>query len=407
MNNMSMKEVFIGRQPVFDRDLNVYGYELLYRRDDINASGIIDDDRATSQVIVNTCLEFGLDRLVGTAPAFINVTPGLLLDHKNLPFSQEQVGLELPEDIALDDHLMDAVRALAEQGCTIVLDNFRYHEKLIPLLKLANIVKIDVRVVDDTRIRDYVEQLRPHKVKLLATKVETHEELASCMAMGFQYFQGYFLAKPKVVRTQGVAPSRLAVLRLLAALQDPDTRIGQIEELVSQDVSLSYKLLRYINSAFFALPKKIESIRRAATYLGIEPVKRWVRLVAMSGVVDQPQELLMTALNRAKMCELLGQAAGQGDMDAYFSVGLFSTLEALVEMPMAKVLEQLPLSDELTSALLRREGELGRALECILAHEKGDWQNVSFADLPPQSINEAFVQAVTWSRDASSGLMAG
>ncbi len=407
MNDTSMKEVFIGRQPIFDRDLNVYGYELLYRRDETNEAGIIDNDRATSQVIVNTFLEFKLDRLVGNAPAFINVTPGLLLDHQNLPFSQEQVGLELPEDVALDDHLMDAVRALAEQGYTIVLDNFRYHEKLVPLVKLANIVKIDVRVVDDATIRDYVAQLRPHKVKLLATKVETHEELASCMTMGFQYFQGYFLAKPKVVRAQGVAPSRLAVLRLLAALQNPDAGLSEIEALVSQDVSLSYKLLRYINSAFFALPKKIESIRRAVTILGIEPVKRWVRLVAMSGVDDQPQELLMTALNRAKMCELLGQAADQGDMDAYFSVGLFSTLEALLEMPMGKVLEQLPLSDELTSALLRREGELGQALKCTLAHENGDWQEVNFADLPPQSINEAFVQAVEWSREASSGLTAG
>ena len=400
-----MEEIFIGRQPIFDRELRVYGYELLYRSGETNAAGIIDSERATSQVIVNAFLEFGLDRLVGGSRAFINITPGLLQSDDPLPFSKDQLGLELHEDIALDEHLVAAVLRLKQEGYSIVLDNFRYHEKLVPLVKLADIVKIDVRVVEDSTVQEYVQHLRPHKVKLLATKVETHDELATYMKMGFDYFQGYFLAKPKVMKQHGVPASRLAVLRLLAALQNSEVDVRDIEDLISQDLSLSYKLLRYINSAAFALPKKVESIRRAVTYLGIQPIKRWVRLVAMSGVADQPEELLLTALNRAKMCELLGEAAGKSDSDAYFTVGLFSALDALLDMPMREVLEQLPLANELTDALLKHEGELGQVLKCILAHERGRWEEVGFAKLPTQTINEAFVHAIEWSRETGQQLI--
>ncbi len=401
-----MQDVFIGRQPIYDRDLHVYGYELLYRGGNANAAGIIDTERATSQVMVNAFLEFGLDRLVGDSRAFINVTPSLLLGDDPLPFSKDQLGLELPEDIVLDERLMAAVRELAEKGYTIVLDNFRYHEKLVPLVELAQIVKVDIQVVDDQTLREYVQQLRSHQVKLQAIKVETHEELASCMNMGFEYFQGYFLAKPKVIKQHSVPPSRLAVLRLLGALQNPEVDVQDIEELISQDLSLSYKLLRYINSATFALQKKVDSIRRAITFLGVKPIKRWVRLVAMSGVSNQPEELLLTALNRAKMCELLGQAAGRQDADSYFTVGLFSALDALMDMPMREVLAQLPLADELTGALLQYEGELGQSLKCVLAHERGRWDDVVFAELETQTINEAFVQAIEWSRETGGTLMA-
>ncbi len=400
-----MEEIFIGRQPIFDRELRVYGYELLYRSGETNSAGIVDSERATSQVIVNAFLEFGLDRLVGDSRAFINITPGLLQSDDPLPFSKDQLGLELHEDIALDEHLVAAVLRLKQEGYSIVLDNFRYHEKLVPLVKLADIVKIDVRVVEDSTVQEYVQHLRPHKVKLLATKVETHDELATYMRMGFDYFQGYFLAKPKVMKQHGVPASRLAVLRLLAALQNSEVDVRDIEDLISQDLSLSYKLLRYINSAAFALPKKVESIRRAVTYLGIQPIKRWVRLVAMSGVADQPEELLLTALNRAKMCELLGEAAGKSDSDAYFTVGLFSALDALLDMPMREVLEQLPLANELTDALLKHEGDLGQVLKCILAHERGRWEEVGFAKLPTQTINEAFVHAIEWSRETGQQLI--
>ncbi len=151
-----MQDVFIGRQPIYDRDLNVFGYELLYRGGSANTAGIIDNERATSQVMVNAFLEFGLDRLVGSSRAFINVTPSLLLSDDPLPFSKEQLGLELPEDIVLDERLMAAVGTLAEKGYTIVLDNFRYHEKLVPLVQLAQFVKIDIQVADDSVIREYV-----------------------------------------------------------------------------------------------------------------------------------------------------------------------------------------------------------------------------------------------------------
>ncbi len=402
-----MKEAFIGRQPILDRNQEVYAYELLYRTGEKNAAGVIDGEQATSQVIVNTSMEFGLRRLIGNRLAFLNVTRSFLLDCDSMPLSSEQLGLELPEDIAVDQELLSAVGALSEQGYKIVLDNFHFRDESLPLVGLADLVKIDLRAFDTKMLQDYIRRLQPYKARLIADKVETQEDFVSCRSMGFDFFQGYFLEKPAVLKKRGVVPSQLAMLRLLAALQQPTVTIKELESLIAQDLALSYKLLRLINSAYFGLPKKIESIRRAVIYLGLQPIKRWVRLMALSGVERKPPELLATALNRAKMCELLGNAAGHEDTDSFFTVGLFSLLDAFLEMPMEQILEELPLAPELAAALLYGKGPMGRALQCALAHERAEWSAVAFSELSPTVISEAFVQAAEWSRQAGGELAAG
>jgi EAL and modified HD-GYP domain-containing signal transduction protein len=399
-------ETFIGRQPILDRNREVYAYELLYRAGEVNAAGVIDGEQATSQVIVNTFMEFGLRRLVGDRLAFLNVTRGFLLDHESIPLSSDQLGLEVSEDGVPDAGLLSAVTALSEQGYKIVLDNFHYREELLPLVKLAHLIKIDIRAFDSETLQDYRRRLRPYRAQLIADKVETQTDFAACRSVGFDFFQGYFLAKPSVLKKVRVAPSQLAVLRLLAALQHPTVTVSELETLISQDLALSYKLLRHINSAYFGLPKRIESIRRAVIYLGLQPIKRWVRMVALSGVERQPAELLLTALHRAKMCELLGQTAGQKDTDSYFTVGLFSALDGFLHMPMEQVLEELPLAPELGAALLHRKGPMGQALRCTLALEQANWSEVTFWNLSPGMISEAFVQASEWSREAGGELHA-
>ncbi len=402
-----MKEAFIGRQPILDRNQDVYAYELLYRAGEKNAAGVIDGEQATSQVIVNTFMEFGLRRLIGDRLAFLNVTRSFLLDCDNMPLSSEQLGFELPEDATADEELLSTVSALSEQGYKIVLDNFHFREENLPLVKLADLVKIDIRTFDGETLKDYIRKLRPFKVKIIADKVETQDDFASCRSMGFDFFQGYFLAKPAVLKKRGVVPSQLAMLRLLAALQQPTVTIKELENLIAQDLALSYKLLRLINSAYFGLPNKIESIRRAVIYLGLQPIKRWVRLMALSGVERKPPELLATALYRAKMCELLGSAAGYKDADSYFTVGLFSMLDAFLHLPMEQILEELPLAPELTAALVYGKGPMGQALQCVLAHERADWSSVTFAHLSPGNISEVFVQAAEWSRQAGGELATG
>ncbi len=396
-----MDQAFVGRQPIFDRDLNVYAYELLFRAGTANAAGEVDDTLATSQVVLNTFTELGLEHIVGEHKAFINLGRDFLLDDSPLPFPKERVVLEILERVEVDEAVIAAVRGFARDGYTVALDDFIYHDTLQPLVDIAHIIKIDVRSLDPAAINTHVQRLHVNGTRLLAEKVETQEEFDSLKAMGFDYFQGYFLERPKVISGRRTPAGRLSVMRLLAHLQQPDVDIADVERLIGQDVSLSYKLLRYINSAFFSLPKRVESIRNAVVYLGLGAIKRWVSLLAMSGMDDRPSELLVTALLRARMAELLATAAGYPDREKFFTAGLFSTLDALMEMKMNEILEALPLADDLEAALLRHEGPLGEALACVVAHEHWSWEAVSFGGLSQAAINEAYVEATGWSIDSA------
>lgn len=396
-----MQDIFVGRQPIFDRDLRVYAYELLFRAGHDNQAGFIDGDQATSKVISNAIVEFGLDDIVGDRLAFLNLTRGFLTGTLDIPLPRERLVLEILEDIEPDQTVIDSVKALREQGYSLALDDFLYRDTLKPLIPFCDIIKIDIMPMDEAQIREHVELLKDYPAKLLAEKVETQAEYEFCHALGFDYFQGYFLARPEVVKGKEITPNGLASVRLLAQLQDPEITPGQLEELISQDVGLSYKLLRYINSAFFALPKPIESIRQAVVYLGLQALKTWATLLVLTGTEDKPSELLKLALQRAKLCELLARAAGDGRADTYFTVGLFSSIEALIEIPLADILPNMPFSDDVKSALLEHCGPFGEALQCALALEQADWNQTRFHDLTPAQITAAYVEAAKWA-DASS-----
>ncbi|MFN2337829.1 MAG: EAL and HDOD domain-containing protein, partial [Gammaproteobacteria bacterium] len=342
-----MQDIFIGRQPIFDRELKLYAYELLFRSGMANHAGQFDGDQATSQVIVNVFMELGLDQIVGPHWAFINMTRAFIIASAPLPFPRDRVVLELLEDIRPDPEVIEGLRGFTDQGYQVALDDFIYHESLRPLVELAHIVKIDLMAVPREDLARHVEQLRQHQVKLLAEKIETEEEFEYCKGLGFDYFQGYFLSRPSVVQGSQLPPNRLAVLQLLAKVQDPNSDARDLELLISQDVALSYKLLRYINSAFFAFPKEIDSIRQAVVYLGMRAIKTWVSLLAVAGLGDKPVELVPQAMQRARMCELLARTARRPNPESYFTVGLFSLLEALMEAPLAQILEALPFSEEI------------------------------------------------------------
>ncbi len=399
-----MHEAFVGRQPIFDVNLKVYAYELLFRAGMENSAQVSDGDRATSQVLVNTFTELGLEHIVGGRKAFINMTRDFLLDEGSLPLPKDRVVLEVLEDVTVDAELVRSVRGLAEKGYTIALDDFTYHERWQPLLEIADIVKLEVMGLDDAAVREQIRLLRPYKAKLLAEKIETEEEFESLKSQGFDYFQGYFLARPKVIKGKRAPSNRLSTLRLVAKLQDLDAEIRDIERIIGQDVGLSYKILRYINSAFFSLPRKVESIRQALVYLGLRDVKRLATLIAMASFPDRPSELVVTALFRARMCELLAEKAGNAHSDTFFTTGLLSTLDALMNMPMEEVLGQLPLTGEITGALLEHRDLLGEALRCTKAQEQADGSAIQFAGLPATTINQAYIEALTWSMDSAQAL---
>ena len=400
-----MQDIFIGRQPIFDRNLEVFAYELLFRSGIENRAGEFDGDQATSQVIVNAFIEIGLDHIVGTQLAFINLTRSFVTSSAPLPFPKERVVLEVLENIHPDAEVIAGVRSLVAQGYNVALDDFVFNENLRPLIEVANIVKIDLMSVSRDELKEHVDILRQYPAKLLAEKIETQDDFEYCKALGFDYFQGYFLSRPNVVQSQQLPPNRIAVLQLLSKLQNPDTDAAEIEQLISQDIALSYKMLRYINSAFFALPRKIDSIRQAVVYLGARAIKGWVTLLVVAGLGNKPAELVTQAMQRAKMCELLAQTAKRPHTESYFTVGLFSLLEALMDTPLDKILESLPFSEDIRNALLRQEGPYGEALACVIAYEKGDFNRAWFDRLAPSQMTDAYLASARWADQSASALV--
>jgi len=400
-----VSEIFIGRQPIYDRKLGVYAYELLFRAADMNTATITDGDKATSDVIINTFLEIGLDNIVGDRLAFINLTRSFFVNEHSISLPKDRVALELLEEIEADDEVVAGVKRLSDQGYTIALDDFIYHESLKPLVQLADIIKIDIMALDRDEVRDHVQALREHPPLLLAEKVETQEEFDYCMELGFDYFQGYFFAQPKVIRGQRLPNNRLAILKLLSQLQDPDISPQQLEDLIAQDVAFSYRILRYVNSASFAMPRTIESIQQAVVLLGLQSIKSWTTLLAMSQVDNKPAELVITALVRAKMAEELARAQKAERPDSFFTVGLFSALDALMDNTMEEILTQLPLADHISDALLHRKGLHGEVLSSVLAYERGQWDQIPATRLKRSRIRDCYLTAVQWATDIRQQLI--
>jgi EAL and modified HD-GYP domain-containing signal transduction protein len=399
-----MHDVYVGRQPIYDRQLEVYAYELLFRSGEVNQARVMDGDQATSQVILNTFMEIGLETIVGPKLAFINLTRDFILQDYSFVFPAGRVVMEVLEDIPVDTELLTAVRRLSTQGYLIALDDFIYHERLQPLVELADIIKVDILALDQRALQEHVATLRQYKVKLLAEKVETQDHFKYCRDLGFDYFQGYFFCKPEVIRGQRVPANRMTTLQLLVKLQDPETDFAELEAIISRDVSLSYKLLRVVNSAFYAMPQKVDSLRHALLRLGTRQIATWISLILLSRIDDKPHELMVTAMVRAKMCELLAQALKHPNKDRFFTVGLFSALDALMNSPMEEILISLPLSNDITSALLHNVGVLGDALRCVLAYERGDWEAVNCYGVDGSTITEAYLQAITWTTETSNTL---
>ncbi len=402
-----MSDVFIARQPIFDRQNQVFAYELLWRQGNGNAAQVTDGNLATTQVILNALTEIGLDRLVGNQSAFINLTRSFLLGEQPLPDMNGRLVLEVLEDIEPDAEIISAVARLSQQGYTIALDDFLYRPELAPLVEQADIIKIDLLAQDEATLREHVATLQRYPVKLLAEKVETRAEYDTCLELGFEYFQGYFFARPHVVQGRRPPTNKLAILQLLAQLQDPATTDSELETLIIRDVTLSYRLLRYINSAQFNMSREIESIRQAIMLLGRKTLSQLANLLVMSRIEDKPRELMMTALIRARMSETLGQRLGVQDESMYFTAGLFSIIDALLDQPMPDLLDELPLADELKQALLAQQGPLGEVLGCVVAYDEGRWEKAVHPRIDANSLRETYLDAIDWAGDTNAVIAMG
>lgn len=397
-------QALIGRQPILDRFGRTRAYELLFRPTGVISDGEFDGNLATAKVITNALTEFDLDDLIGPHKAFVNFTEELLQNNTARLLPKERVVLEVLEDVQISKKLIKAVAILAEEGYEIALDDFVFEPAWEPLILLATTIKLDVLALNRAEVEAHVKKLERYDVKLLAEKVEDVEQHEWLMDLGFDLFQGYYYAKPNIVSRASIPQNHLAVVNLLAALNKKSSTIADIEKLVSEDVTLSYRLLRYINSAFVALPQKVDSIQRAVIYFGLDLLRQWASLLVMASVDGKPKVLMENALVRAHMCERLAAAIGLPDTESYFTVGLFSILDTLLDMPMESIVEPLPLAEEISDALVHGTGRYAFALKCVLAYERCDWGAVVFDGLEKSEIGKIYLESIDWAFDAAAGL---
>jgi EAL and modified HD-GYP domain-containing signal transduction protein len=395
-----MSEVFVARQPIFDRHLQVSGYELLFRGGRAATQALVaDGEAATATVLLNSFTDIGLERIVGRAPAWLNVSRAFVLDGLAGLVPPDGVVLELLENETIDEPLIEAVAELAGQGYRFALDDFERDPHGDPLVGLVDIVKLDLLALGRDRFLTRVRQLEPLGVTVVAEKLESYADYRFCRKLGCELFQGYFFCRPELVQHDGVDANRLALLELLAALQDPDVDLPALERTIATDVSLSNRLLRYINSAFFGLRQQVRSISQAIALLGIENLKRWASLSVFASVSDKPAELTVTALIRARFCELAGAHARRpASGSELFTLGLFSVLDALLDRPISELLEQLPFPPDMCDALEHHDGEHGRLLDCVTAVEAGDFDH-AHALVP--SAGRLYLDSVAWANSAA------
>ncbi|MCG5540621.1 MULTISPECIES: EAL and HDOD domain-containing protein [unclassified Halorhodospira] len=392
-----MSEVFLARQPVFDRELRVCGYELLYRGGREDSARFVDGDAATATVILNAFMEIGLRAVTGGQPAYLNLTRRFLLQQP-VPFPQHEVVLEVLEDIEPDAELRGALCRLSRQGYRIALDDYLLdgsgRERLLPCVDM---VKVDVLGMAPQEIVRHARTLQRQGVPaLLAEKIESQEVMELCRAAGFDYFQGFFLSRPSTLSRRSVPHNRLPLLRLIASLQRPELDVREIERIIGQDVSLSYKILRYLASPLFPT-RDIDSIRAAVLYLGRRQLANWAVLLAMTSYGDQPSERIVALLVRARTCEqLVRHRHGGSDPGAAFTVGLFSGLDAVLDAPLSVICAELPLSTEVRQALLELEGPYGGILAAVLAQERGDWERLAGSGIEPLQVNHHYLEALRW-----------
>ena len=401
-----MDHLFIARQPIYNTKKDVMGYELLYRANAENLASFTDGNQASCETILNACIHIGIENIVGSSLAFINLPREFVINESLTPMLKEHVVLEILEDILPDEEVINGIRRLKTEGYRIALDDFIYREELIPFIELTDFIKIDVNIMTHAEIEHLFSLLKSYPVKFIAEKVETHEMYQFCLELGFDYFQGYFFCCPEMLSQKSIPSNKLVVLNIINKLHNPDISPDDLEDILVQDITLSYKLLRYINSAAFALRREVDSIKEAIILLGIDNLKNWISLIMMSKIVDEkPTELIVIGMIRGKMCELLAEKYHPEIKHQMFIVGLFSVLDALMDQPLIDLLDSVILSTPVRLALLDKEGVQGEIYEYVLQYEKCNWDELNESKMDANEYIQSYLTAVYWAEQSMSALL--
>lgn len=396
---------YVARQPIFDRDEKVFGYELLFRNGLENCfSGNLDE---ASRATLDSSLLMGLDVLCDGRRAFVNCTRDTLIKGLVTLLPSSSTVVEILESVPADPDVVAACQSLKAQGYMIALDDYIAEDAREPLAHLADIIKVEMQLTTEDQRSGLVKQFGSCHCLMLAEKIETHAEFVRARDQGFIYFQGYFFRRPEMLSTHDMPAHHLNYLRMLQEVSHPDLDLAGLEKLIKAEASVCYRLLRYLNSAVFGFSKEIHSVKHALSLLGERDVRRWVRLVAAVGAgQDKTSDLLLSALVRARFGELLSPTVPHGESDL-FLLGLLSLIDAMLEMPMEAVLEKIPLDHETKAVLLGKASVLRPVYQLMLAHESGEWEAAASLgeglNLSPEDVAGYYWEAQRWAREISAG----
>lgn len=413
-------DYFLARQPIFNRNFSVYAYELLFRsnstenRCKIESSSSIKniakydaDDQATSKVLINSYLAADFESFSQGKKVFINFTKNLIMDESPLIFPNDTLVVELLENISPSPSLIENCINLKKKGYTLALDDY-VHERdwENPLLDLVDIVKVDFLDNSKDDISKIVRLYRDRPFKLLAEKVESAEMLQFANDQGFDYFQGYFFSKPTMVSGKTLHSGNKSFILILNELYDPDPDFDKIATIIQNDVSLSYKLLRLVNSAAFYKTFEIKSIKQATLMLGIKKLKNWTLLLMLVDAgKNRPAELVRTSIIRGNLLESISKHTPYRDMSSeFFLMGLFSMIGLIMDSPMEDLLKDLPLSDMVKDALMGKDNPYKKIFDIVLLYEKAEFREVyrlaSEMNIPSNVIYKCYKDSVTFAHEA-------
>lgn len=399
-------DILLARQPIYDTEKKVVGYELLFRENsDIPTVGFFDGNRATSRVLLSLFTESDINTITHGLPAFINFTAELI--HNPPLFDPKTMIIEVLEDICITDKIVSSLKKLKAKGFTLALDDYVMDDKYNPIIDLVDIIKLELPEMDDAKLASTIQKLKQHNVKILAEKIETPEIFNRCRDLGCDMFQGYFLAKPEIIKGRKLAANKMAVLNLISEIQAPEIDMAGLTQVISRDPGLSFKLLKLINSAAFKRNNTIDSIHKAVTLLGIDKIKSWASLLALSKLDDKPESLHYIALVRALMCEKLAEFIQLDGRNHFYTVGLLSCLDAFFDQTLEDIVEHISLGQSIVDALINYQGNAGLALHTTLNFEKSQWHKIHWKklaefELTVKLINEIYFDATKLALELSS-----
>jgi EAL and modified HD-GYP domain-containing signal transduction protein len=399
---------FVARQPIFDMNQKAYGYELLFRSGLDNVFRHTDPDQATSKVITDSFFLLNIDSLTGGKRAFINITRDILLEEFLYLIPKERIVVGILENVAPDGEVVAACEKLKRAGYLLAMDDFVYDDRYRPLIELTDFIKVDFLTTEKGVRSGLVQEFGPSGVRFLAEKVETLEMLEEARKAGYTYCQGYFFSKPKIFSGKDIPGFKLHYLSVLQEIHRPELDFGRLSEIIRREVSLAFKLLRYINSAFFGLRNKISSLKQALLLLGEKEIRKWITLVTLATLgEDKPEEVVTQSILRAKFCESLAPFTGLFHRsEDLFLMGMFSMIDAILDRPLSEILLEIPITEDIKKALLGEENRLGEVYRYALSYEKGEWNKLSEQGLrlgiDEGRVTRLYVNAVEW----SSGFLA-